>query len=187
MPRHEMSIDPTHSSIEFAVTYAMNTIIKGRFQDFSGTLVLDTDDPASSTASVRITASSIDTGAEQRDGDLKGDDFFSVETHGELRFESASVDVIDVNHWTVHGDLTILDTTRPVTLDTRYYGIVQDAMGGTRAGFVSETDINRSDWGMDWNAEQETGVLVSDRVRISLYISAIPAEHDADEQADSEE
>ncbi|CAN5743218.1 YceI family protein [soil metagenome] len=186
MPRHEMSIDPTHSFIEFAVTYAMNTIIKGRFQEFSGTLVLDTDDPASSKVSVQINANSINTGAERRDGHLKGDDFFSVETHDELRFESTSVDVVDDSRWQVHGDLTILDTSRPVTLDTGYYGIVQDAMGDTRAGFVGETDINRSDWDMDWNAEQETGVLVSDRVRVSLYISAIPVEDDAVEQDDGD-
>ena len=74
------------------------------------------------------------------------------------------------------GDLSMAGQSRPVNLDTRFYGIVEDATGVTRAGFVAETDILRSDWGFDWNEEQESGVLVSDRVRLSLYISAVPSE-----------
>lgn len=171
-----MTIDPNHTAIEFAVTYAMNTIIKGRFHEFNGTLQLDTDDPDRSHVSVEIQADSLNTGSEQRDEQLRSDAFFDVESHDQLNFESTSVEVVGDNHWHVHGDLSMLDVTRPVTLDTHYYGIVEDATGITRAGFVCETDIRRSDWGMDWNAEQETGVLVSDRVRIALFVSAIPVE-----------
>lgn len=182
-----LTIDPTHSTIEFAVTYAMNTIIKGRFHEYEGRITLDTENPAESRVSVTIRSESLDTGADDRDEHLKGDEFFAVETHDEIRFESTSIDVVGNNHWNVHGDLSVIGVTRAVILDSRFYGIVEDAFGNTRAGFVGETDITRSDWGMDWNAEQDTGVLVSDRVRISLYISAVPVEDESeDEEPDTE-
>lgn len=182
-----MTIDPNHTAIEFAVTYAMNSIIKGRFHEFSGTLLLDTDDPTASHVSVQIDAGSLDSGSAQRDEQLRSDAFFDIESHEMLAFESTSVELAGDNHWRVHGDLSILDVTRPVTLDTHYYGIVEDATGITRAGFVSETDIRRSDWGMGWNAEQETGVLVSDRVRIALFVSAIPVEDGSGGDADEDD
>lgn len=181
MPTRELTIDPIHSSVEFAVTYAMNTIVKGRFSGFSGTITLDSVEPTNSSVSVEVRSGSVETGAESRDEQLRGEDFFDVEAHGALTFESTGVEIVDAHHWHVHGDLTIIGTTRPVTLDTHYYGIVEDATGSTRAGFVAETDLNRSDWGMDWNAEQDNGVLVSDRVRVSLYVSAVPAESEDDE------
>jgi len=182
-----MTIDPNHTAIEFAVTYAMNSIIKGRFHEFSGTLLLDADNPSGSYVSVQIDAGSLDSGSEQRDEQLRSDAFFDIESHEALTFESTSVELAGDNHWQVHGNLSMLNVTRPVTLDTHYYGIVEDATSITRAGFVSETDIRRSDWGMDWNAEQDTGVLVSDRVRIALFVSAIPVDDESDDDEDDSE
>lgn len=184
MPAITMTIDPDHSSVEFAATYAMNSIIKGRFRRFDGVLVIDTDNPAHSSVSIRIEAGSVDTGNEERDEHLRSADFLDADSHDELTFESTSVEAVDGNHLRIRGELTIGGTTRQTELDTHYYGIVRDARGITRAGFVAETDITRSDWGLTWNEEQDTGVLVSDRVRVSLYISAIPDEQEADQGAD---
>ncbi len=184
---HSLMIDTGHSAIEFAATYAMNSIIKGRFLSYSGSITVDTDDPESSTAAIEIETRSLTSDNESRDSHLKSADFFDVETTDLITFESTSVEVIEDGHWHVNGDLTILGHTRAVALDTRFYGIVEDANGDTRAGFVAETDIRRSDWYLTWNAEQESGVLVSDRVRVSLYISAIPADDRLNEQVSDED
>lgn len=190
MAVHTLMIDTGHSAIEFAVTFAMNSIIKGRFLRYSGSITLDTEDPEDSRAFVEIDTGSLMTDNVERDTHLRSADFFNVEAGSRITFESTSVDVLEDGHWHVNGDLTILGHTRPVTLDTRYYGLVEDAHAVTRAGFVAETDIHRSDWGLTWNAGQESGVLASDRIRVSLYISAIPAGDalngpDLDEDADS--
>jgi polyisoprenoid-binding protein YceI len=186
MALYELAIDPKHSAAEFAATFAMNSIVKGRFLDISGTITLDTDDPARSSVSAQAIAASVWTNADDRDEHLRSSDFLDVEQHELITFESAAIEVVEGNHWNVRGDLTVRGHSRPVTLDTRYFGIVRDADDETRAGFVAETDIQRSDWGLRWNAEQISGTLVSDRVRITLYISARPIEDDAETESDTE-
>lgn len=176
--QERLDIDVNHSSIEFAVTFAMNSIVRGRFRDFSGTIMFDEQDPTKSTVSVQIDSASIDTGVELRDDHLRSSEFFEAGVHHDLSFNSTTVARISDEHWHVHGDLSMAGQTHPVTLDTRYFRTVVDATGVTRAGFVSEVDVLRSDWGIEWNDEQEEGVLVSDRVRISLYVSAIPVQRD---------
>ncbi len=175
MTQYELSIDPVHSAIEFAVTYAMNSVIKGRFLEYSGVISLDTDDPFRNSVQARINASSLTTDGQERDQQLKGSEFFDVSSSEWLTFDSSSVEIVEDRRWHLSGDLTMAGHSHPVTLDIRYYGIQTDSDGGIRAGFVAESDINRSDWGMNWNAQLDNGVLISDRVRISLYISAIPA------------
>jgi polyisoprenoid-binding protein YceI len=174
LTRERLDIDVNHSSIEFAVTFAMNSIVRGRFRDFSGTIMFDEQDPTQSTVSVQIDSASIDTGVELRDDHLRSSDFLEAGVHHDLSFNSTRVETVSDVQWSVHGDLSMAGQTHPVTLDTRYFGMVVDATGVTRAGFVSEVDLSRSEWGIVWNDEQDEGVLLSDRVRISLYISAIP-------------
>ena len=175
MTRQRLDIDLNHSTLEFAVTYAMNSIVKGRFQDFSGSLDFDADNPTDSRVSIQVSANSVSTGVETRDNHLRSADFFDAGSYHDLSFDSTNVAIIGDKRWKVTGDLSMAGITRSVDLDTRYFGTVEDATGVTRAGFVAEADILRSDWGLVWNEEQETGVLVSDRVRLSLYISAIPS------------
>ncbi len=183
MATQRYKLDPVHSSIEFAVTYAMNSIVKGRFTDFNGSIALDPDAPEESSTTVEIRAGSITTDAEPRDQHLRGDDFFDVANHATLAFESTDIEVVEAHRWQINGNLTIIGVTKPVTLDAHFYGIVDDARGSARAGFVAEVDLTRSNWGLTWNAKQPDGVLVSDRVRVSLYISAVP---DDSEQPDND-
>ena len=175
MTQYRLTLDPSHTAIEFAATYAMNSIVKGQFTEFEGIIYLDTDDLSKSSAQATIEAASIDTRLGERDVHLRSADFLDADSNPRIEFVSTSAEVAGENSWNITGDLTIGESTRPVNLNATYFGIVTDAMGTTRAGFVAETDINRSDWGLTWNAEQSTGVLVSDRIRITLYVSAVPA------------
>jgi len=189
MSVHQLSIDPAHSTVGFAVTFATNAVVTGRFLDFGGQITLDTEQPERSSVTAWIDPASLTTDHEPRDEQLRGPDFFDVEEHAELRFESTGVTALADDHWRVTGNLTMRGQTCGVTLDTRYYGIVEDAWGTLRAGFVAEADIQRTDWGMTWNEPQESGSLLGDRVRITLYISATVSDEmkDEPEEGESEE
>jgi polyisoprenoid-binding protein YceI len=170
------AIDPSHSSLGFVARHAMVTNVRGSFDEFEGTGVIDAANPAASTATVVIAASSINTNVADRDAHLRSADFLDVETYPELRYTSTSVERVAADTFRVTGDLTIKDVTRPVTIDFTSTGFAQDPFGNLRAGFEGATTINRKDWGLAWNAALETGgVLVSEKVTLVLDISAIRA------------
>ena len=169
------ALDPTHSRVGFSARHAMVTKVRGQFDEFEGTAVIDTAVPANSKVDVTIKAASVTTGQEQRDGHLKTPDFFDVENHENLTFKSTDV-TRDGAEWAITGDLTINDVTRPVTVVFEETGSAKDPYGNVRVGFEGSTTINRSDWGLSFNAALETGgVLVSEKVALEFDISAIAA------------
>jgi polyisoprenoid-binding protein YceI len=172
--RTTWSIDPTHSSVEFAVRHLMITTVKGRFTAVSGTVVLDEADPAASTADITVEVASIDTRESQRDAHLRSADFFDVEKFPTLTFRSTGVSGISDDGFKLTGDLTIHGVTRQVTLDVSHEGRVRDPWGGERAGYAATTKIKRSEFGLTWNQLLETGGLaVSDDVKISLDVELV--------------
>ncbi|WP_131106456.1 YceI family protein [Ornithinimicrobium sufpigmenti] len=168
------TIDPGHSSLGFTARHAMVTNVRGTFDEVEGSGTLDLTDPANSSVTVLMQASSINTGSADRDGHLRSADFFDVETYPELRFVSTSVERLAGETLRVAGDLTIKDVTRPVSIDVEFTGVATDPFGNQRAGFEGTTTVNRKDWGLEWNAALETGgVLVSEKIKLTLDISAI--------------
>jgi polyisoprenoid-binding protein YceI len=167
-------IDPSHSSLGFSARHAMVTNVRGQFDEFEGTGVVDAANPTASTATVIMKAASINTGVADRDAHLRSADFFDVENHPELRFTSTSVEQVDDGTWRVTGDLAIKDTAHPVAIDFEFTGLARDPFGNLRAGFEGETTISRKDWGLEWNAALETGgVLVGEKIKLTFDISAI--------------
>lgn len=170
------TIDPAHSSVEFAVRHLMITTVRGRFTGVKGTLVTDDRDPSKSAVDVVIDAATIDTREPQRDAHLRSADFFDVETFPTLTFRSTGLEGAPGDSFRLAGDLTIHGVTRPVVLDVQSEGRVKDAWGGLRAGFTAATKIRRSEFGLTWNQLLEAGgVTVSDDVRISLDIQLVSA------------
>ncbi|MCA1824967.1 MAG: YceI family protein [Frankia sp.] len=171
----DWEIDPTHTTLGFAARHAMVTTVRGRFQAFSGQLHLDGDDPSRSTAEVTIDASSIDTGNEQRDAHLRTNDFLDAPTYPTITFRSTrAAGAGDPGNYTMWGELTIRGVSKEVQLDLVHEGTAVDPFGNVRAGFTGSTTINRKDWGVSWNAALEAGgFLVSDKVQITLDVSAI--------------
>ena len=99
------------------------------------------------------------TGTADRDAHLRGEDFFDVENFPELTFVSTAFDGD-----TLTGDLTIKGVTKPVTLDVEFNGVATDPWGNDKAAFEATGELNRSDWGLTWNASLEKGgVLVSEK------------------------
>jgi polyisoprenoid-binding protein YceI len=170
------TIDPAHSSVEFAVRHLMITTVRGRFTGVKGTVTLDEADPAKSAVEVVIDAASIDTREPQRDTHLRSADFFDVDRFPTLTFRSTKLDGGLGEPFTLAGDLTIHGVTRPVVLDVEPEGRVKDAWGGIRSGFTATTKIKRSEFGLTWNQLLEAGgVTVSDEVKISLDVQLVNA------------
>jgi polyisoprenoid-binding protein YceI len=166
-------LDSAHTRIGFSARHAMVTNVRGQFDTFEGAAHIDTTDPAASTVRVTIKADSVTTGQEQRDGHLRSGDFFDVENHPDITFVSTSVQR-DGSEWSISGDLTIKTVSRPVTVLFEELGSAKDPYGNLRVGFEGGVTINRSDWGLSFNAALETGgVLVSEKIKLDFDISAI--------------
>ena len=168
------TLDPAHTRIGFVARHAMVTKVRGAFNEFEGTAVIDTENVANSKAEVVIKTASIDTRNEQRDGHLRTNDFLDIENHPEIRFSTSEVQLVEDDVVRLTGDLTIKGVSRPVSIDFTFEGAATDPFGNERVGFEGSVVINRKDWGITWNAALETGgVLVSDKITLEFEVSAI--------------
>lgn len=168
------AFDPAHSRIGFVARHAMVTKVRGSFNDFTGGVVLDGDNPANSTAKVVIKVASIDTRNEQRDGHLRTNDFLSADEYPEITFVSTSARQVGDTEFELTGDLTIKGITKSVTIPLSFEGAVTDPFGNDRVGFEGNVVVNRRDFGVSFNAALEGGgVLVSDKITLEFEISAI--------------
>jgi len=170
----DYTIDASHSRIGFVARHAMVTKVRGSFNDFAGSIHLDAADPASSTAEVSIDVTSIDTRNDQRDGHLRTNDFFDAPAFSKITFQSTSVKALDDGNFDVTGDLSIKDVTKSISVVFEFAGLATDPFGNIRAGFEGTASLNRSDYGVNFNAALDTGgVLVSEKIKLEIDISAI--------------
>lgn len=161
-------LDTTHSTIAFIVRHAMVTKVRGTFNEWTSSFVID---GTSFKVTADIKAASIDTANADRDNHVKGEDFFDVEKYPEITFSSTEV---DVDGGKVTGDLTIHGVTKPVTLDVDVLGAEEDPWGNTRVGFEATTKIDRRDFGIDFQAPLKSGgMLVSNDIKIEIDGSAV--------------
>ena len=169
------NIDTAHSVLEFSVKHMMFTTAKGRFSEFSGTIQFDPENVAASSVEVTIDTASIATNTADRDAHLRSADFFDVENYPQATFRSTSVSG-DADDLVIEGELTIKDTTRPVTLKGEFQGTGVNPWGVEVAGFEAKGKFNRKDFGLNWNQALESGgVLVSDEVKLSIDVQAARA------------
>ena len=167
-------VDPTHSHVEFAVRHLMISTVKGRFAEVTGTLTGDEHDPDNASIVLTIPVAGIDTRDDRRDAHLRSPDFFEAETYPSIRFRSTRITRAGDGVFTVGGDLSIRDVTRPLVLTAHAGGSVRDPWGGDRTGYSATTRINRKDFGLNWNQALETGgVLVGDEVTISIELELL--------------
>jgi len=165
-------LDASHSEIGFTVRHAGISKVRGQFKDADATLDL-AENVADSKVNATIKTASFDSGDANRDGHVRGEDFFDVEKFPEISFVSSAI-VAKGDAYELQGDLTIKGVTRPVALETELNGVAVDPFGNTRAGLTAETTISRKDFGLTWNAVLEAGgVLVSDKVAINLELAFI--------------
>jgi len=167
-------IDPAHSHVQFSVRHLMISTVRGRFNEFGGTVEFDEDNPAQSTVDVTIDVTSIDTRDQQRDDHLRSPDFFDVANFPNMTFKSKRIEQTGDNSGLLIGDLTIKGVTIEVPLDVEYAGQAKSPWGSTSAGFSASGSLVRKEFGLNWNQALETGgVLVGDKIKIDIEVELI--------------
>jgi polyisoprenoid-binding protein YceI len=168
------AIDKKASEVSFQVRLFM-TKLRGRFSDFTGTVLFDQDQPEQSSASLTIDASSVNTDTPDRDKNLRSDEFFAVETYPTITFQSSRVAKKSADRYDVVGTLTIRGVAKEVLLPVTYVGAAKDPWGKARAGFEASLTVNRRDFGLTWDGPplEAGGFIVGDDVTISLSIQGI--------------
>lgn len=174
MATTKWTLDASHSEIQFKVRHMMISNVSGEFQKFDASVETEGDD--FTTAKINFTADvdSITTKNEQRDGHLKSPDFFDAANHPQLKFEGTKLEKVDDESYKLHGNLTIRETTKPVTFDVEYGGTIVDPWGATRAGFTIDGKVNRKEYGLQWQALTEAGgLVVGDDVKIHANVEFV--------------
>jgi polyisoprenoid-binding protein YceI len=171
IPTGTWSIDPVWSSLEFEVRKLGLIPIKGRVPGFSGTIEGGDDASIAGT----VDATSITTFDETRDGHLQSPDFFDSERYPELSFSSTKVST-DGDEVRVLGDLTIKGTTKPIELEGKFLGTGPDLAGNERIGLELEGTIDRTEFGLEWNAPLPGGgFLLPNDVKLRATFAAVRA------------
>src|SRR5690606_15968494 len=166
------NIDPTHSEVSFKVKHLMISTVTGNFKVFEGSAESEYDDFKSiRNIEFKADVKSINTNNEQRDEHLRSADFFSADEHAEMVFRAEN---FDVSTDKLQGELTIRNTTKPITLDVDFGGVVVDPYGQTKAGLTITGKISRKEYGLTWDAVTEAGsVVVSDQVKINAEVQFV--------------
>jgi polyisoprenoid-binding protein YceI len=166
------SIDVAHSDIGFKVKHLMIANVKGTFKEFDASIYTTGNDFTTAEIDLWIDPSSISTNDAKRDEHLKSADFFDVQNHKQISFNSSSIELQDAEgKHELWGELTIKGIKKNVKLIVEFGGILKDPWGNEKAGFTISGKINRSDWGLTWNTAIETGgFMVSDEINISCEV-----------------
>ncbi len=169
-------IDPSHTSLQMAVTHMAISTVRGQFKRVTGTIETADDGTLKSIEGI-IDAASIDTAEPRRDAHLRSPDFLDAEKYPNLIFRSTAIQAKGGGKHLVKGDLTIREETRPVSLEVEAGQPITDPYGNLRAGASATGKVDRKGWGLTWNQVLELGaLLVGEEVRFTLDVEAfIPA------------
>lgn len=164
------TLDTAHTTVGFSAKHLGLSTVRGHFTRFAGEVELDDSaDPTTGKGRVEIDAASIDTGNEQRDTHLRSADFFDVENHPKIVFESRSVRPAGADTFEIEGDLTIKGITKPVTVQYEHGGTMTDPYGNLKVGGSMTATISRGDWDLKWNVPLGGGgVLVGEKIKIEV-------------------
>jgi len=166
--------DASHSHVGFKVRHLMITNVKGEFSNCSATVTTEDDQFESAKIKFSAEVSSITTGSEQRDGHLKGTDFFDADQFPAIEFESDGMTKNGKSSYTINGKLTIKGITKDVEVIAVASDMVKDPWGQIKIGFELTAIINRGDYGLVWNAPLEAGgMLLSDDVYINAEVQFV--------------
>ncbi len=173
VPTGTWSVDPTHSTVGFAVKHMGIATVRGEFREFEGTLEIG-DSDSSSRAHGTVKVQSVDTNEPQRDEHLRSPDFFDAQQYPELSFESTQIEQLDDEEFRITGNLTLHGVTAEVVLHADVQGTDVDPWGNERIGLEITGQLSRGDYGMKFNQALGSGnMLVADKVKLTLDISAV--------------
>ena len=168
----QWTIDNTHALVEFSVKHMAISTVKGHFKSFTATG--ETNEAGVPTVvQMEIDAASVFTNNDQRDGHLKSDDFFGVETYPTLSFTSTAITGTG-DDLMIKGEITIKGVTRPLTLTGELSRTVTDPWGNQRTSLAVTGKLSREAFGLVWNMALEFGgFMVSDEVKLHIEAEAV--------------
>ena len=164
------TLDPAHTTIGFKVKHLMIANVKGSFEKFKGTIVVDEKDITKSKVNVSIEIASINTNISKRDEHLRSGDFFDAVKYPVMTFDSTKVERAGADTLKVTGNLTIKGVTKQVVMTVDGpSGEIKSPQGVAKRGASAVATINRQDFGVSWNKKLDAGgVVVADDVHIII-------------------
>ncbi len=172
----EWTIDTSHSSIGFTVRHMVFAKVRGTFASWQGTMKVDEDDPKNVHLEIRIATAGIDTHDEKRDAHLRSADFFDAENYPEITFVSAWTQGTGENTFRLAGSLTMRGVTHEVVLNAEFLGAAKDPWGQERVAYAAKAALDRTKWGLVWNAPLEAGgFLVGETIDLEFDVQAVRA------------
>lgn len=173
MSQAQWAVDASHSSIDFSIRHMMIAKVKGTFQNFEAVIEANPEDLTTAKINFSVDLASVDTRNTDRDNHLRSADFFDVENMPKMTFEAKQITSTDSSEYDVIGDLTLHGVTRMEKFAVIFEGAGKDPWGNEKVGFSATGAINRSDYGLTYNAALETGgILIGDEVKITIEIEA---------------
>ena len=166
-------IDPMHTQVEFAVKHFGMMTVRGHFRDVQAGGQIDPNHPEASRLEVTIDVASLTTNNPQRDNDLRGSYFLELEKYPTLQFTSTSIQPAGQDRYTLTGDLTIKGNTKSVTLQLQRYGEMNDERMGHRVAFSAEGEINRHDFGMEFDMFADNRMVVGQEIKIFIETEVV--------------
>ena len=161
--------DPNHSEVDFSITHMSISRVHGRFGNVNATIQYNEADITKSSVQVTIDVSTIDTGVQGRDADLKGANFFDVTTFPTATFTSTSV-TRNGSNLSVAGNLTLHGITKPVVLDVEGpTAPVTDRRNKVHCGFSATATMHRTDFGI---APKMPAAMLGDDVKLTIEVNA---------------
>jgi polyisoprenoid-binding protein YceI len=164
-------LDPMHSEVQFKVKHLVISTVSGFFKSFEGELDTENDDFSDASISFSLDIDSIDTNQTPRDEHLKSAEFFDAAKYPKITFKSTSFTKTGDDEYSLVGNLTVKDVTKPVTLAVEFGGAATDFYGNTKAGFEISGKINRKDFGLTWDGITEAGsVVVGEDIKLLINV-----------------
>ena len=171
IPTGTYSVDPSHSSVGFEVKHMGIATVRGRFGTFEGSIDASSDAPVLAGT---VDVATIDTGDANRDGHLKGPEFFDADQHPQISFQSTATQVGPDGQITLQGEITIKGISKPIELTGEIAENGEDPWGNERVGLELASAIDRRDFDLKWNQTLPNGnLLVANEVKLLVSVSAV--------------
>jgi len=171
IPSAVYNVDPSHSSVGFEVKHMGIATVRGRFGTFEGKIDATGDAPVLEGT---VDVATIDTGDANRDGHLKGPEFFDADQQPKISFYSTATEVGGAGDITLQGEIAIKGITKPIELTGEVAENGQDPWGNERIGLELTSSIDRREFDLKWNQTLPNGnLLVANEVKLLVSVSAV--------------
>jgi polyisoprenoid-binding protein YceI len=162
-------IDQAHTHFGFTAKHLAVSTVRGRFNKFEGFFESPDDDYTKARGEVKIDVASLESRSDQRDTHLRSADFFDAEKYPYITYKLTSIEPVDDENFRVHGELTVKDVTKPLVLNATIEGRLPDPFGAKeRVGISARGQINRMDWGLNWNGVAGTVPFASHTIKLEV-------------------